>query len=209
METERITDMKKITLEDIKTWMDAELAKTQAAEECQEIVNKAKREAFNLGALDTYAELSKLSQEEFWSREREDGGGGYYEMWELPGFCRANPDDFKDLVEAYNAGTYEGEEAAKRYNEEVLPRELEAVRSELEETKNETGSEFAEAECECDRTWTMECLENYRVLKERMDSSECGWGANWWEGLRDRQKPTPAKGGHHDRKTMTKKRSES
>lgn len=173
--------MKRITLEDIKAWMDAELAKTQAAEECQEIVDKAKRAAFNLGALDTYAELSKLPQEEFWSREREDGGGGYYEMWELPDFCRANLDDFKDLAEAYNAGSYEGEAAAKRYNEEVLPREFEDAKSELEETKSEIGNAFAEAECECDRIWTMECLENYRVLKERMDSSECGWGANWWE----------------------------
>ena len=180
VETERRTDMKRITLEDIKAWMDAELAKTQAAEECQEIVDKAKRAAFNLGALDTYAELSKLPQEEFWSREREDAGG-YYELWELPDFCHADVDDFKDLAEAYNAGSYEGEAAAKRYNEEVLPRELEDAKSELEEAKSETGSAFAEAECECDRTWTMECLENYRVLKERMDSDECGWGANWWE----------------------------
>lgn len=173
-------DMKKITLEDIKAWMDVEFAKTQDVEERQEIGDKAKREAFNLGALDVYAELSKLPQEEFWSREREDGGG-YYELWELPDFCHADVDDFFDIEEAYDRGGYEGEAAAKRYNEEVLPRELEAARSELEAAKGETGSEFAEAECECDRTWTMECLENYRVLKERMDSSECGWGASWWE----------------------------
>lgn len=172
--------MKKITLDDIKTWMDAQLAETQDAEERQEIVDKAKLQAFNLGALDTYAELSKLPQEEFWSREREDGGG-YYEMWELPDFCRANPDDFKNLAEAYASGTYEGEAAAKRYNEEVLPHELEDAKSELEEAKSETGSAFAAAECDCDRIWTMECLENFRVLKERMDSDKCGWGENWWE----------------------------
>lgn len=106
-------DMKKITLEDIKAWMDVEFVKTQDEDERKEAVRAAKREAFNLGALDAYAELSKLPQEEFWSREREDGGGGHYELWELPDFCRVNLDDFKDLAEAYNAGSYEGEAAAK------------------------------------------------------------------------------------------------
>ena len=169
-----------IFLADIREGLEERLKDAKDEDERKEAVRAAKREAFNLGALDAYAQLSKLPQEEFWSREREDGGG-HYELWELPDFCRANLDDFKDLAEAYNAGSYEGEAAAKRYNEEVLPRELEAARSELEAAKCETGSEFAEAERECDRTRTMECLDNYRMLKERMDSDECGWGASWWE----------------------------
>lgn len=171
--------MKKITLEDIKAWREAQLAETQDAEEREEIVDKAKLQAFYLGALDEYAALTKESQTKFWGAQRQDGYE--YKIGRLPEWGSPCADDLVSLGHAYSQGEYEGEAVAERYNEEVLPRELEDAKSMLEETKGETRSEFAEAECECDRTWTMECLENYKMLKERMDSDECGWGANWWE----------------------------
>ena len=170
----------RIFVADIQEGLEERLKDAKDEDDRKEAVRDAKRAAFNLGALDTYAELSKQPQDEFWDKERENDGG-YYTMWKLPDFCKADVDEFGDLYRAYNAGTYTGEEAAIRYNEEVLPRELEAARSELEAAKCETGSEFAEEERECDRTRTMECLDNYRMLKERMDSDECGWGASWWE----------------------------
>ena len=159
----------RIFLADIQKGLEERLKDAKDEDDCKEAVRDAKRAAFNLGALDTYAELSKQPQDEFWDRER-DSDGGCYSMWEMPDFCRADVDDFETLAGAYNAGTYLGEAAAERYNEEVLPREFEDAKREL-----------AEAERECDRTRTMECLDKCRVLKERMDSDECGWGANWWE----------------------------
>lgn len=160
--------MKKITLEDIKTWIDTQLVETQDAGERQEIVDKAKLQAFYLGALDKYARLTKQTQKEFWEEQSQEGYE--YKPGRLPEWGNPCADDFNSLEEAYDRGEYTGEEAAERYNEDVLPREFEDAKREL-----------AEAERECDRTRTMECLDNYRMLKERMDSDECGWGANWWE----------------------------
>nr|DAL47544.1 MAG TPA_asm: hypothetical protein [Caudoviricetes sp.] len=172
--------MKKITLEDIKAWREAQLAETQDAEEREEIVDKAKLQAFYLGALDRYARWTKEPQDEFWAAVKQ-GSDYEYKVGHLPEWGNPYTDDFDALEDAYDKGEYEGEAVAERYNEEVLPRELENAKSMLEETKGETRSEFAEAESECDRIWARECLDNYRMLKERMDSDECGWGANWGE----------------------------
>lgn len=162
--------MEKITLASIKALMDSYLVKTEDAEERRVIVGEAKRAAFNLGALDTYAELTKQPQEEFWDRER-DSYGGCYSTWDLPDFCRADVDDFEGLAGAYNAGTYEGEAAAERYNEEVLPCELERAKFEL-----------AQAENDGNRFWIVDRLDKWRrVLEARLESDECGWGENWWE----------------------------
>lgn len=161
--------MEKITLEDIKAWMDAQLAETQDAEERREIVDKAKLQAFNLGALDAYARWTKQPQDEFWRKERENDGG-YYKLWELPDFCRAAGDDFSDLEDAYDKGEDEGVDAAEQYEQEELPRKLEKAKFEL-----------ARAECYDDDSLTEEYEEECRMLKERMDSGECGWGENWWE----------------------------
>lgn len=171
--------MKKITLVDIKIWMNAQLIKTDNIWEWQEIVAKARLQAFYLGALDKYARVTKEPYGEFWERQKEEGYE--YKIGLLPEWGTPRADDFDSLEEAYDRGEYTGEEAAERYNEDVLPRELENAKSMLEETKGETRSEFAEAESECDRIWTRECLDNYRMLKERTDSDECGWEANWWE----------------------------
>lgn len=152
----------RITLADIEEELKKRIDDAKDEEDRKEAVRDAKRAAFNLGALDTYAELTKQPQDEFWSKERENDGG-YYKVWELPDFCRADVDDFFDLEEAYDRGGYEGEAAAERYNEEVLPHE------------------FAEAECNCNRYVTEGCLEKWRnMLKARLESDECGWGANWW-----------------------------
>ena len=78
-------------------------------------------------------------------------------------------DEFDDLYSAYNAGTYTGEEAAKRYEKDVLPREFEDAQNDL-----------AEAESDGNRSWIGECLDKWSMLKERMESDECGWGENWW-----------------------------
>lgn len=171
--------MEKITVDDIRAWMDAQLTETQDVEERQEIVDKAKLQAFYLGALDKYARLTKKTQKEFWEEQSQEGYE--YKIGRLPEWGNPYTDDFDALEDAYDKGEYEGEAVAERYNEEVLPRELENAKSMVEETKGETRSEFAEAESECDRIWTRECLDNYRMLKERTDSNECGWGANWWE----------------------------
>lgn len=169
----------RITLADIEEELKKRIDDAKDEEDREEAVRDAKRAAFNLGALDAYARWTKQPQNEFWHKERENDGG-YYKVWGLPDFCRADGDDFSDLEDAYDAGEDEGVDAAERYEQEVLPRELENAKSMLEETKGETRSEFAEAESECDRIWTRECLDNYRMLKERMDSDECGWGENWW-----------------------------
>ena len=159
----------RISLADIQEGLEERLKDAKDEDDRKEAVRDAKRAAFNLGALDTYAELSKQPQDEFWDRER-DSDGGYYSMWGLPDFCHADVDDFETLAGAYNAGTYEGEAAAERYNEDVLPREFEDAKREL-----------AEAESDGNRSWIGECLDKWRVLKTRLESDECGWGANWWE----------------------------
>lgn len=159
----------RIFLADIQEGLEERLKDAKDEDDRKEAVRDAKRAAFNLGALDTYAELSKQPQDEFWDRER-DSDGGCYSMWEMPDFCRATVDDFETLEGAYNAGTYEGEAAAERYNEDVLPREFEDAKREL-----------AEAESDGNRFWMGECLDKWRMLKARIESDECGWGANWWE----------------------------
>lgn len=158
----------RIFLADIQEGLEERLKDAKDEDDRKEAVRDAKRAAFNLGALDTYAELSKQPQDEFWDKERENDGG-YYTMWKLPDFCKAGVDDYETLYSAYNAGTYTGEEAAKRYEQELLPGEFEEAKSEL-----------AEAESDGNRFWMGECLDKWRMLKERMDSDECGWGANWW-----------------------------
>lgn len=171
--------MKKITIDDIRAWMNVQLVETDNIWEWKEIVAKARLQAFYLGALDKYARVTKEPYGEFWERQKEDGYE--YKVGRLPEWGNPYTNNFNALEDAYDKGEYEGEAVAERYNEEVLPRELENAKSMLEETKGETRSEFAEAESECDRIWTRECLDNYRMLKERTDSDECGWGANWWE----------------------------
>ena len=113
----------RIFLADIQEGLEERLKDAKDEDDRKEAVRDAKRAAFNLGALDTYAELSKQPQDEFWDKERENDGG-YYTMWKLPDFCKADVDEFDDLYSAYNAGTYTGEEAAKRYEKDVLPREF-------------------------------------------------------------------------------------
>lgn len=159
----------RIFLADIQEGLEERLKDAKDEDDRKEAVRDAKRAAYNLGALDTYAELTKQPQDEFWSKERENDGG-YYTTWNLPDFCNADVDEFEDLYAAYNAGTYTGEEAAERYEREVLTRELADAQNDL-----------AEAESAGNRSWVGKCLDNYRMLKERMDSDECGWGANWWE----------------------------
>lgn len=154
--------MKKITLDDIKAWKDAQLAETQDVEERQEIGDKAKLQAFYLGALDEYAALTKESQTEFWTAQRQYGYE--YKVGHLPEWGNPCADDLVSLGHAYSQGEYEGEAAAERYNEEVLPHEL------------------AEVEHDCNRYVTEGCLEKWRnMLKARLESDECGWGENWWE----------------------------
>lgn len=115
--------MKKITLDDIRAWMDAQLAETQYFEERKEIVDKAKLQAFYLGALDKYARLTKQTQEEFWEEQSQEDYE--YKIRHLPEWGNPCADDFNSLEEAYDRGEYTGEEAAERYNEDVLPREFE------------------------------------------------------------------------------------
>lgn len=163
------TVLGRISLADIQEGLEERLKDAKDEDDRKEAVRDAKRAAYNLGALDTYAELTKQPQDEFWSKERENDGG-YYTTWNLPDFCNADVDEFEDLYAAYDAGTYTGEEAAERYEREVLTRELADAQNDL-----------AEAESAGNRSWMGKCLDNYRMLKERMDSDECGWGANWWE----------------------------
>lgn len=115
--------MKKITTDDIRAWMNAQLAETEDVEERREIVDKAKLQAFYLGALDKYARLTKQTQKEFWEEQSQEDYE--YKIWHLPEWGNPCADDFNSLEEAYDRGEYTGEEAAERYNEDVLPREFE------------------------------------------------------------------------------------
>ena len=137
----------RIFLADIQEGLVGRLKDAKDEDDRKEAVRDAKRAAFNLGALDTYAELSKQPQDEFWDKERGNDGG-YYTMWKLPEFCKASVDEFETLEGAYDAGTYEGEAAAERYNKDVLPREFEDAKREL-----------AEAESDGNRFWRGECLD--------------------------------------------------
>lgn len=159
----------RIFLVDIQEGLEERLKDAKDEDDRKQAVRDAKRAAFNLGALDTYAELSKQPQEEFWDKERENDGG-YYTMWKLPDFCKADVDEFDDLYSAYNAGTYTGEEAAERYEREVLPRELADAQNDLAEAQSDDNDFLAE-----------KSEEKCSMLKARMESDECGWGAKWWE----------------------------
>lgn len=158
----------RITLADIEEELKKRIDEAKDEEDRKEAVRDAKRAAFNLGALDTYAELTKQPQDEFWSKERENDGG-YYTTWNLPDFCNADVDEFENLYAAYNAGTYTGEEAAERYEREVLTRELADAQNDLAEAQSDDNDFLAE-----------KSEEKCSMLKARMESDECGWGANWW-----------------------------
>lgn len=158
----------RIFLADIEEGMKERLEEAKDEGDREEAVRDAKRAAFNLGALDTYAELTKETQDDFWDRER-DNDGGYYTAWNLPDFCRADVDEFDDIYSAYNAGTYEGEAVAEEYNTKTLPRELADAQNDLAEAESD-GNDF----------WAGECLDKCRMLEARKESDECGWGANWW-----------------------------
>ena len=158
----------RIFLVDIQEGLEERLKDAKDEDDRKQAVRDAKRAAFNLGALDIYAELSKQPQEEFWDKERENDGG-YYTMWKLPDFCKADVDEFDDLYSAYNAGTYTGEEAAERYEREVLTRELADAQNDIAEAQSDDNDFLAE-----------KSEEKCSMLKARMESDECGWGANWW-----------------------------
>ena len=183
--------MKKITLEDIKAWMDAQLAETQDAEERQEIVDKAKLQAYYLGALDKYARVTKEPSGEFWASQMRDGYE--YKVGRLPEWGIPCADDFGTLEEAYEAGEYSGEEAAEWFEENVLPQrwreakkdlgyditELERLQTYAEEYKNdfERGKELLEKH---EKDVKMKEKE-VEMLEAFIESDERGWGENWWE----------------------------
>lgn len=169
--------MKKITLEDIKTWMDAQLAETQNAEERQEIVDKAKLQAFYLGALDKYARWTKEPSCEFWAAESQNGYE--YKVGHLPEWCNTLcADDFVDLEEAYDRGEYTGEDAAEKYEHETLPQlARDAVNDcillgmELSQYPATDAGKEAYARVQ----------QRAKELLRRGSSDEYGWGENWWE----------------------------
>ena len=183
--------MKKVTVEDIKTWTDAQLAETQDAGERQEIVDKAKLQAFYLGALDKYARLAKKTQKEFWEEQSQEGYE--YKVGRLPEWGIPCADDFETLEGAYDAGEYNGEEAAKWFEENVLPQrlreakedlgyditELERLQTYAEEYKNdfERGKELLEKH---EKDVKMKEKE-VEMLEAFIESDERGWGVNWWE----------------------------
>ena len=181
--------MKKITVEDIKTWTDAQLAETQDAGERQEIVDNAKLQAFYLGALDKYARLTKQTQKKFW----EEQEGYEYKVGRLPEWSNPCADDFDTLEDAYDAGEYGGEEAAEWFEENVLQQrlreakkdfgyaitELERLQTYAEEYKNdfERGEEVVE---KYEKDVKMKEKE-VEMLEAFIESDERGWGENWWE----------------------------
>ena len=183
--------MKKITLEDIKIWMDAQLAETQDAGERQEIVDKAKLQAFDLGALDKYARLTKKTQKEFWEEQSQEGYE--YKVGRLPEWGIPCADDFGTLEDAYDAGEYSGEETAEWFEENVLPQrlreakvdfgyaitELERLQTYAEEYKNdfERGEEIIKKHKKDVKMKEKEV----EMLEAFIESDERGWGENWWE----------------------------
>ena len=183
--------MKKITLEDIKTCMDAQLAETQDAGDRQEIVDKAKLQAFYLGALDKYARLTKKTQKEFWEEQSQEGYE--YKPGRLPEWGTPCADDLSALEDAYDAGEYSGEAAAEWFEENVLPQrlreakenlvyaitELERLQTYAGEYKNdfERGEEVVEEHKEDVKMKEKEV----EMLEAFIESDERGWGAKWWE----------------------------
>lgn len=166
--------MKKITLEDIKTWMNAHLAETEDVDIRDHIVALARLQAFYLGALDEYAALTKESQAEFWKAQKQYGYE--YKVGRLPEWGSPCSDAFVSLGHAYSQGEYEGEAAAEEYGSTILP--LLARDADKESvlinaaTRVKTYLEkeaYARAKRRAEELW------------RRYNSDECGWGAKWWE----------------------------
>lgn len=168
--------MEKITLASIKAWMDARLAETQDAEERQEIVDKAKLQAFYLGALDKYARWTKEPSCEFWAAERQEGYE--YKVGHLPEWGSPCADDFSGLEEAYDRGEDEGDAYADGYARETLPQLARdavtaCIATDLELSQYPETDAIKEAKAltrqHADDLWRRYILE------------DGGWGENWWE----------------------------
>lgn len=177
--------MKKITLEDIKAWMDAQLAETQDAEERKEIEDKAKLQAFYLGALDKYARVTKEPYGEFWEEQSQEGYE--YKVGRLPEWgspCADDfsvlpcADDFSGLEDAYDKGEDAGESYAEEYEHETLVRLAADAEKECilmdEELSQYPGTDAGKEAYARAKQHRDELLRRYH-------SDECGWGANWWE----------------------------
>ena len=158
--------MKKITLEDINAWMDAQLAETQYFEERKEIVDKAKLQAYYLGALDKYARVTKEPSGEFWERQKEEGYE--YKVGRLPEWGNPCADDLSSLENAYNWGEDEADAAAEIYEGKILP--LLAAKASRECVLMDDGKKAYT----CTKRIAEELLRRHR-------SGKHGWGANWWE----------------------------
>lgn len=167
--------MEKITLASIKAWMDAQLDATAVASEWRQIVARSRLEAFYLGALDKYAALTKESQTEFWTVQKQYGYE--YKVGRLPERGSPRADDFVSLGHAYSQGEYEGEAAAEEYNTDTLPNmayswDIDAAEMKIDKMwmKMDVGKkEYARTKRIADELW------------RRYYSDECGWGENWWE----------------------------
>lgn len=166
--------MKKITLEEIKAWMDARLAETDDAVIRDFIVTFAKTQSFNLGALDKYARLTKKTQKEFWEEQSLDGYE--YKVGRLPGWDNPAANNFSSIEEAYDQGEVEGEARAEEYNTDILPgaaydadRDAAQIKIDKKWMKTDMGKkEYARARRIADELW------------RRHYSDECGWGESWW-----------------------------
>lgn len=168
--------MKKITLEDIKAWMDAQLAETQDAEERREIVDKAKLQAFYLGALDKYARLTKKTQKEFWEEQSQEGYE--YKIGLLPEWGTPRADDFDSLEEAYDRGEGAGESYAEEYEQETL---LHLAASEERECILLAKELSQYPRTDADKEAYARAKQHRDELLRRLHSDECGWGESWWE----------------------------
>ena len=158
--------MKKITLEDLRAWMNAQLVETQDAEERQEIIDKAKLQAFYLGALDKYARVAKQPQDEFWDSLM--GCDYEYKVGRLPEWGNPAADDLSSLEDAYDKGEDEGDAYAEGYAREILPQ---LVRDAVNDcfAYDATKEAYERARRHADELW------------RRYRSDKHGWGENWWE----------------------------
>lgn len=166
--------MKKITIDDIRAWMDAQLAETQDAEDRQEIMDKAKLQAFYLGALDKYARVTKEPSGEFWERQKQEGYE--YKIGHLPEWGNPCADALVSLGDAYNWGEDEADAAAEIYEEKLLPllaakasRECVLMDDELVIKTDDGKRAYTRA-----KRIAGELLRRHR-------SGKHGWGENWWE----------------------------
>lgn len=166
--------MKKITLDDIKAWMNAHLAETEDVVTRDHIVALARLQAFYLGALDEYAALTKESQTEFWKAQRQCGYE--YKVGRLPEWGSPCADAFVSLGHAYSQGEYEGEAAAEEYGSTILLRlareadEESVLINAVPGVKTYIEKEaYARAKRRAEELW------------RRYHSDECGWGESWWE----------------------------